>query len=132
MRLPFDREEDLTALTGSAVRTTSFPYDGDFPTSAANTDGDALLYTYDKNGRLATVQNFNGEIYVQNEYDGQRRVIKRYVKDDGAYAGSYTTEYTYSGLDMVTHINYKRTKWAPVSWTVAPRNGELHVIEIWK
>lgn len=83
---------NLSSVTDSVGRVTTLSYDGDYLVSVTNTDGDALRYTYDENGYLTTVEDFKGEVYVQNEYDEIGRVVKQYVKDDDSYTFTYDEE----------------------------------------
>ena len=88
-RFAYNADGNLSTVTDSVGRVTTLAYDGDYLTSVTNTDGDSLRYTYDANGYLATVENFNGEVYVSNEYDELGRVVKQYVKDDDTYTFTY-------------------------------------------
>lgn len=88
----YNADGKLTSVTDSVGRVTAMTYDGDYLVSVTNTDGDSLRYTYDDNGYLTTVENFNGQVYVQNEYDEMGRVIKQYIKDDNTYSFTYDRE----------------------------------------
>lgn len=46
---------------------------------------DDLQYTYDAYHRLLTIQNFNGEVYLSNQYDEYDRVIEQYVEGEGVF-----------------------------------------------
>ena len=62
-------------MTDSVGRSIHLSYDGGLLTEVENPDGDSLRYAYDGNGYLSSVQNLKGEIYVENEYDAQGRVV---------------------------------------------------------
>ncbi len=81
--------EHISRITDSAGRVMTLSYDGDYLMSVENTDGDSLRYTYDSNGYLESVENFKGEVYVENEYDAQGRVIHQYAADIGTFDFTY-------------------------------------------
>ena len=67
----------ISSVTDNAGRTVSYEHDGDFLTGVTNADGDTLHYTYDGNGYLNSATDFEGEVYIENEYDGIGRVVKQ-------------------------------------------------------
>ena len=73
----------VSSVTDSTGRSVTFSYDGDDLVSAVNPDSDDLQYTYDAYHRLLTIQNFNGEVYLSNQYDEYDRVIEQYVEGEG-------------------------------------------------
>jgi len=89
--LSYNSEGNLETVTDSTGRSILLSYDGDSLISAENPDGDSLRYTYE-NGLLATVQNFKGEVYVENTYDSEGRVIHQYAADIGTFDFTYDPE----------------------------------------
>ena len=71
--------DNIAAVTDSVGRSIHLSYDGGLLTEVENPDGDSLRYAYDGNGYLSSVQNLKGEIYVENEYDAQGRVVHQYA-----------------------------------------------------
>ena len=67
----------ISSVTDNAGRTVSYEHDGDLLTGVTNADGDTLHYTYDGNGYLNTATDFEGEVYIENEYDSIGRVVKQ-------------------------------------------------------
>ena len=67
----------ISSVTDNAGRTVSYEHDNDLLTGVTNADGDTLHYTYDGNGYLNTATDFEGEVYIENEYDGIGRVVKQ-------------------------------------------------------
>ncbi|RHT22768.1 hypothetical protein DW806_14970, partial [Butyricicoccus sp. AM32-19] len=63
--------------TDNAGRTVSYEHDNDLLTGVTNADGDTLHYTYDGDGYLNSATDFEGEVYIKNEYDGIGRVVKQ-------------------------------------------------------
>lgn len=68
----------ITRVADNAGRTTQYAYSGSNLTSVTNCDGSTLRYTYDRNGFLATVSDFEGEVYVKNTYDKSGRVTEQH------------------------------------------------------
>ncbi|MCL2048782.1 MAG: DUF6531 domain-containing protein [Defluviitaleaceae bacterium] len=81
--------------TGRSVEYSYYP-DGNLR-SFTNTDGDTLEYEYENN-RLTQITDFNGNIYLTNEYDSQGRAIKQYMLDQGTF------DYVYDVNNRVTTI----------------------------
>lgn len=67
----------ISSVTDNAGRTVSYEHDNDLLTGVTNADGDTLHYTYDGNGYLNSATDFEGEVYIKNEYDGIGRVVKQ-------------------------------------------------------
>ena len=59
----------ISSVTDNAGRTVSYEHDNDLLTGVTNADGDTLHYTYDGNGYLNSATDFEGEVYIKNEYD---------------------------------------------------------------
>lgn len=76
-------------MTDSVGRSIHLSYDGGLLTEVENPDGDSLRYAYDGNGYLSSVQNLKGEIYVENEYDAQGRVVHQYAVNFGTFDFTY-------------------------------------------
>lgn len=79
----------VSSVTDSTGRSVTFSYDGDDLVSAVNPDSDDLQYTYDEYHRLLTIQNFNGEVHLSNQYDEYDRVIEQYVEGEGVFNFTY-------------------------------------------
>ena len=88
----YNGDGNLASVTDNVGRTTSFTYSGDYLVSVTNTDGDTLQYTYDDGGRLTTVQDFNGAVYIQNTYDEMSRVVQQYVQGEDTFTFTYDKE----------------------------------------
>ena len=93
---------NITSVTDNAGRSISYSYDGSGNlVSFTNADGDTIDYTYNGSHDLTEVVDYNGNLILQNEYDGQHRVTHQYQEDlgeisytydDGAMIHSYVTE----------------------------------------
>ena len=59
----------ISSVTDNAGRTVSYEHDNDLLTGVTNADGDTLHYTYDGDGYLNSATDFEGEVYIKNEYD---------------------------------------------------------------
>ena len=81
--------DNIAAVTDSVGRSIHLSYDGGLLTEVENPDGDSLRYAYDGNGYLSSVQNLKGEIYVENEYDAQGRVVHQYAVNFGTFDFTY-------------------------------------------
>ena len=80
---------NFTTVTDSAGRSVSFEYEKNDLTRFTNADGDTLLYTYDGKHNLLTVEDFNGNVYLTNEYDSKHRVTNQYIPDRGQMTFTY-------------------------------------------
>lgn len=69
--------DHIESVTDSAGRTVLYEYDGDLLVAVTNPDGDTLRYAYDENGYIASVADFEGDIYVENTYDKTGRVTEQ-------------------------------------------------------
>ncbi len=67
----------ITSVTDDAGRTVRYEYQNGNLVKVTNVDGDSLEYSYDKNGYLAEASDFNGDVYIRNEYDETGRVLKQ-------------------------------------------------------
>ena len=85
----YDGNGHVTSVTDSVGRTISLTYDGDYLAAVENPDADSLRYSYDGEGRVSRIENFNGEIYLENTYDASGRVVSQYVKDQGTFTFTY-------------------------------------------
>lgn len=81
--------DNIAAVTDSVGRSIHLSYDGGLLTEVENPDGDSLRYAYDGNGYLSSVQNLKGEIYVENEYDAQGRVVHQHAVNFGTFDFTY-------------------------------------------
>ena len=79
----------VSAVTDSTGRSVTFSYSDDNLISAVNPDADDLQYTYDAYHRMLTIQNFNGEVYLSNQYDEKDRVTEQYVEGEGTFYFTY-------------------------------------------
>ena len=81
---------NITSVTDSAGRSISYSYDGSGNlVSFTNADGDTIDYTYNGSHDLTEVVDYNGNLILQNEYDGQHRVIHQYQEDLGEISYTY-------------------------------------------
>lgn len=85
----YDEHDHLTTVTDSAGRSVSFAYEKNDLTQFTNADGDTLIYTYDGKHNLLTVEDFNGNVYLTNEYDSKHRVTSQYIPDRGQMTFTY-------------------------------------------
>ena len=81
--------DNIATVTDSVGRSIHLSYDGGLLTEVENPDGDSLRYAYDGNGYLSSVQNLKGEIYVENEYDAQGRVVHQHAVNFGTFDFTY-------------------------------------------
>lgn len=82
----------VTCVTDSAGRSISLDYSGDQLASVENPDADSLRYDYDENNCLTSIEDFNGELYLENEYDSHRRIVSQYVVDQGNFTFTYDAD----------------------------------------
>ena len=100
--LSYNSDGNLSTVSDNTGRTTYFEYNGDFLTSVQNADGDKLIYGYTDDGYVSTISNFNGEIYVENQYDSAGRVIHQYAANIGTFDFAYdlvNRHHTCTGTD---------------------------------
>lgn len=98
--LEYNGDGNISKVTDSVGRSITMSYDGDRFTAVENPDRDSLRYTYDDNGYLTTVSNFNGQVYVQNTYNADGQVIHQYAAEIGDFdftCGLNTADENYSG-----------------------------------
>ena len=81
--------DHVTKVTDSTGRSIDLTYDGDNLISVRNPDADSLRFSYDANGYLASVENFEGQVYVENTYDESGHVIHQYAANIGIFDFSY-------------------------------------------
>lgn len=81
--------DHVTKVTDSTGRSIDLTYDGDNLISVRNPDADSLRFSYDANGYLASVENFEGQVYVENTYDESGHVIHQYAANIGTFDFSY-------------------------------------------
>lgn len=79
----------ICSVTDSVGRRLSLSYEGEYLVAVENPDADSLRYAYDVNGYLATVENFEGQIYVRNEYDNDGRVVHQFADKIGTFDFTY-------------------------------------------
>jgi RHS repeat-associated protein len=75
--------------TGRAVR---YGYDDGVLASVTNPDGDSLGYSHDGNGFISAVRDFEGNLYLENTYDGKGRVTSQTMHTAGG-AATMSVEY---------------------------------------
>ncbi|MDR1572081.1 MAG: DUF6531 domain-containing protein, partial [Clostridiales Family XIII bacterium] len=75
----------ISSVTDGA-RTISYAYDGDSLVSYRNPDGDTLAYGYDADGLISSLADFNGDIRLENSYDGKGRVTGQSMHTAGGTA----------------------------------------------
>lgn len=61
--------DHVTKVTDNTGRSIDLTYDSGNLVSVRNPDADSLRFSYDANGYLASVENFEGQVYVENTYD---------------------------------------------------------------
>ena len=81
--------DHVTKVTDSTGCSIDLTYDGDNLISVRNPDADSLRFSYDANGYLASVENFEGQVYVENTYDESGHVIHQYAANIGTFDFSY-------------------------------------------
>ena len=90
--------------------------------SVTNPAGDRMTFEYDGCGRLAKIGDFSGNIYLENQYDSQGRVVIQTMADRGVSGVSYAdgctsftdeagniTNYHYNEAGNVTEIELEGT-----------------------
>ena len=81
-------DDHVTKVTDSTGRSVILSYDGTYLTAAVNPDADSLLYSY-SNGLLETIENFENQVYLTNQYDSKGRVTEQYVAEQGTFRFAY-------------------------------------------
>ena len=81
----------ISRITDSTGRSITLTYDGDYLSQVDNPDGNSFSYTYE-DGCLTEVSNLKGEVYVQNVYDSQGRVVHQEVANMGVFDFTYDTD----------------------------------------
>ena len=90
--LCFEIDDDgrIILLRDNTNRSIHFSYDGVGDLyQVCNADGDRLFYSYDEHHRLLSIVDFNGVVYLQNEYDEENRVTLQYIAGQGTTGFSY-------------------------------------------
>jgi len=79
----------ITEIRDNFGRSVFYEYNSNNrPIVFTNADGNTLEFTYDREGNLIEVRNFNGEIYMRNRFiSGQ--VVEQYLPDQGTSFLSY-------------------------------------------
>jgi RHS repeat-associated protein len=79
----------ITEVRDDFGRSVLYEYDeNNRPVIFTNADGYTLEFTYDREGNLTEVRNFNGDIYMRNRFiSGQ--VVEQYLPDQGTSFLSY-------------------------------------------
>ena len=81
--------DNATRVTDSTGRSISLSYNGDYLTAVENPDADSLRFSYDANGYLDSVENFEGQVYVENIYDDEGHVTHQFADKIGTFDFSY-------------------------------------------
>ena len=81
--------DHVTKVTDNTGRSIDLTYDSGNLVSVRNPDADSLRFSYDANGYLASVENFEGQVYVENTYDESGHVIHQYAANIGTFDFSY-------------------------------------------
>ncbi len=89
-----------------------------------NAEEDSISFTYDADGNLLTITDFNGAGYLTNTYDQKQRIVKQVVAGRVEYrvvydevnretyfhtGDKYFTKYTYDADGNVTEISNDKT-----------------------
>jgi RHS repeat-associated protein len=91
--LSYDAASRITEATDVLGRTVRYTYDpqGRLAT-VTDVAGGVTEYTYDASHRMLTVKDPRGNLFVQNEYDANGRVIKQTYADGGTNTLAYTLD----------------------------------------
>lgn len=108
----------ISAVSDVIGRSVQYTYSGDNLETIENTDGDHLIYSY-KGRFLTAITDFEGNVYLENEYDEQGCIIEQYLADQGTSYFSYdfsnrvntytdpngyTTTYHYDANNNITAV----------------------------
>ncbi len=92
IRFATDGQQRITSATDSVGRTVSYTY---YNTgrlfSVTNPDGKVSRYTYTAEGRLHEATDARGITYLTNEYDANGRVSRQTLPNNREYRFAYTT-----------------------------------------
>jgi len=83
----------IYSVTDGTDKTVYYDYDdaGDL-TVATNPDGDTLVYTYDSRHNMLTIEDFEGNVYLENIYDEMDRIRVQTVAGHGTSYMDYDPE----------------------------------------
>jgi len=92
--LTYDGFSRITQAQDNLGRTVSYTYDSGSGGLAAVTDaaGGVTEYTYDGSGRMQTIKDPRGIVWMTNEYDTGHRVIRQTQADGTTYQFAYTLD----------------------------------------
>ncbi|MBD5539839.1 MAG: PKD domain-containing protein, partial [Lachnospiraceae bacterium] len=120
MYLIYNEEGMVGQICDSHGRTMSLAYDGENLTAHTGADGQTTRYVYDGSHRLLYGVDGTGNVYVQNTYDDEGRIVAqkeagiantaRYSYEEREDGGMTTTVLNYSGDTMSVTTNGKGEK----------------------
>lgn len=118
--LIYNEEGMIGQVSDSHGRTMSLAYDGENLTSHTGADGQTTKYVYDGCHRFLYGVDGTGNVYVQNTYDDEGRIVAqkeagiantaRYSYEEREDGGMVTTVLNYSGDTMSVTTNGKGEK----------------------
>jgi RHS repeat-associated protein len=90
--LSYDSNGRVDSAQDNAGRTVWYVYNSSGHLSTVyDANGGTTTYTYDSAGRMASYTTPNGNVAIQNVYDGNNRVVTQNRADGGTFTFSYTT-----------------------------------------
>lgn len=97
----------VSALTDRLGRSYTYNYDaGGRLVSVVDPLGGTTAYTWDTtNNRITSIQDPNGNLMIENEYDGTGRVHRQTLGDGNHFSFSYTTQ---NGFTTQTEVTDQR------------------------
>jgi RHS repeat-associated protein len=113
IQFTYDSSNRITGAQDNIGRTTSYTYDPVSGCLATATDanGGVTTYTYNAQGDMLSIENPNGIVYLQNQYDANDRVVLQTHADTGTFQFAYTTN-AYGNVTQTTVTDprgYQRT-----------------------
>lgn len=94
----YDEEGYLSAVEDSAGRKQSYVYEDGVLTEVTDVEDSHIQYTYDEDRRVSAITNSRGIVSLQNEYDGDGRVLRQKFSDG--------SEMRYEYLDAENCIDF--------------------------
>ena len=93
--LTYDPNGRVERAQDNACRTVWYTYDsGGHLSKVYDANGGTTAYSYDSSGRMASYTTPNGNVAIQNQYDGNNRITTQTRADGGTFNFAYTLDST--------------------------------------
>ena len=124
--LTYDPNGRVERAQDNASRTVWYTYDsGGHLSKVYDANGGTTAYSYDSSGRMASYTTPNGNVAIQNQYDGNNRITTQTRADGGTFNFAYTLDST----GNVAAANMTGTRGMTCAMEFSP-NGYL-VNDVW-